>query len=44
MSQIWQLSIDELNPLCKIFAKLFSVLEKNFLSLSNTLFLTSLLQ
>ena len=38
MSQIWQLSIEELNPLCNIFAKLFSVLEKNFLSLSNTVF------
>ena len=44
MSPIWQLSIEELNPLCNISAKLFSVLEKNFLSLSNDLFSTSLLQ
>ena len=44
MSQIWQLSIEELNPLCNIFAKLLAVLQKNFLSQSNDLFLTSLLQ
>lgn len=25
MSQIWQLSIEELNPLCNIFAKLFGL-------------------
>ena len=44
MSQIWQLSIEELNPLCNIFAKLLAVFQKNFLSRSNDLFLTSLLQ
>ena len=44
MSQIWQLFIEELNPLCNIFAKLLAVFQKNFLSRSNDLFLTSLLQ